>query len=113
MTPEQVESMRPYTIRLIEAVRSEDLARVESVYRKLEQRFGAADGAHAAAMLLADELLRERRETRERLIRANNESAKFAQAYMDLRRKQVEWQEINEKQAERIHQLREGKKVLA
>lgn len=107
MTPEQVESMQPHVIELLAAVRAADLVRVEAVYRTLEKRYSVADGAHAAAMLLADVVLRERVEARAMLTRANQESAQFAQAFMDAKSRLVEWKEINAQQADRIRQLRE------
>lgn len=107
MNADEVELMRPLVVGLLQSIRTEDLKGIYKVYSRLESEHGVADGAHAAAMLLADEMRQEKARSRAMLARANEESSKFAQAYMDLKQKQAEWLEINRQQAERIRQLRE------
>ena len=99
--------MRPAVIGLLAAIRAHDLKAIYAVHERFETEHGVENGAHAAAMLIYDEMRRERNQARAMLARANEESAKFAQAFMDAKRHLAEQKDINATQAERIRHLRE------
>lgn len=89
-TESEVQEMKPYALRMVAAVDSEDGDAIQRVYTELYEKFRVINPGHALAVLLAVEA----KQWRARFAEAVDDGTRFAEAYMGEKRRVTELRDI-------------------
>lgn len=98
MTPAETDRLRVLAVQIIDAVDGHDIGKIRAVYRDIEATF-QVDGPHAVVMVLADQILTERRQHRLRLAYEQGETLRFQTEYLDQKRRVSELRAILDRSA--------------